>query len=160
DGGRLRLRDGLGPHQGRQRLGAVARQQQSRQVLPEAPALDVGVEQLVEALCILVEGQRDGRGVVQLRWGHWPPPSVVCVLSHHPHPTTYSNKVPIIWLPPVWQQRLMIAGAKPMVQLNDSPLDYSLNRGVVDPSGSMHARRQNLCVARCFPGTTSFQRQH
>jgi hypothetical protein len=95
DGCRLRLRDGLGPYQGGPCLVVVTRQQQPREVLAETAALDVRMEQLVKGVRILVEGERDGRGVLRARWGHWQPPCVVCVLSHHPHPTTYSNKVPM-----------------------------------------------------------------
>ncbi len=69
----LRLRDGLSAHERRQGLVAVTRQQQPSKILTEAPALNGRMEQVVEAMSILLERHRDGRGLV--RCGHRPPPS-------------------------------------------------------------------------------------
>jgi hypothetical protein len=63
----LRLRDRLRPNERGQRLVAIARQEQASQVLAEASALDVGVEQVVEGVGILLERQRHAEGVARRR---------------------------------------------------------------------------------------------
>jgi hypothetical protein len=76
----LRLRNRLSPHQRGQGLVAVTGQQQSSKVLTETPALDVGMEQLVERAGILLQRQRhrgNGGGIVWGTRGHRPPPSVL-----------------------------------------------------------------------------------
>lgn len=62
-----------------QRLVAVARQEQPGEVLAEASALDVGVEEIVEGVGILLEW----RGDPGLAWCDHEPPPFALPLSYH-----------------------------------------------------------------------------